>query len=139
MVREITKDVEVLTTVSTRAIPKSEDTRRVIRDLIDTANQYYGHCVGLAAIQICEPVRIIVAFNGTEFVPFVNPVIVARFGEKYIVEEGCMSLDGTREVERSEGIVVMHQGPRGVLKCSYRGRYAQILQHEIDHLDGKLI
>lgn len=139
MVREIIKDTEVLTQVSTKASIRDEYTYRVIEDLIDTANAHKDRCVGLAAIQIGEPVRIIVVFNGTEFIPLVNPVIVGRFGKKYMSEEGCMSIDGTRQVERFEEVVVMHQAARGIKKFRCVGFAAKIIQHEVDHLNGKLI
>jgi peptide deformylase len=58
MVREITKDLGILTQKSSRAY-KSD--LHIVRDLLDTADAHKEECVGLAAIQICEPRRIIVA------------------------------------------------------------------------------
>lgn len=141
MVREIVKDETILQTVSTKADIKSEETQIVVRDLIDTANAHKesGNCVGLAAIQIGVPTRILVVFNGNEFVPIVNPRILRFFGTKYEAEEGCMSLDGVRKVKRSYGIEIMRETKQGFVKERHKGFKAQILQHEIDHLNGKLI
>ena len=141
MVREIVKDTEFLQTISKRADINSEETQRIIQDLIDTANanRDENHCVGLAAIQIGEPVRVVVALKGETFVPFVNPVIKRYYGGEYLAEEGCLSLEGTRTVNRHDGIELFHQTKKGVKKQVFTGFLAQIIQHEIDHLNGKLI
>ena len=138
MIREITKDTNVLQTVSSKAKPKSKETKQVVQDLIDTAEEYKEQCIGLAAIQIAEPTRILVAFNGENFIPFINPVITQYLGEKYEVEEGCMSLEGKRKVKRSRGVEIMHQKGNKFVKEKYGGLFAEILQHEIDHLNGVL-
>ena len=83
MVREITKDTNVLQTVSRKANPKSKETKRIIQDLLDTAEEHKDKCIGLAAIQIAEPTRVIVVFNGEKFTPYINPVITQFFGDKY--------------------------------------------------------
>lgn len=141
MVKEIVKDTEFLQKKSDKADPKSEQTKNVIRDLIDTANEYKESksCVGLSAIQIGVPLKLCVVYNGEEFIPFINPIIVNRYGNKYQVEEGCMSLDGTRMVERYERITVMRRNLKGFVKENYCGFMAQIIQHELDHFEGKLI
>lgn len=139
MVRDITMDTDVLQRASKMANPKSKETVKIIQDLMDTAQEHKDRCVGLAAIQIEEPVRILVAFNGENFVPYVNPVIIQHFGEKYETEEGCMSLKGTRKVIRYNGVEIMHQKGGRYMKEKHTGYYAEILQHEIDHLNGKLI
>lgn len=138
-IKEIVKDINILQKISNKAIPSSDGVNKVIRDLIDTANEHKDCCVGLSAIQIGVPMRVCVVFNGDEFIPFINPVITKSFGEKYETEEGCMSLDGTRKVMRYEGIEVMHQTKKGFVKEKYKGFIAEILQHEIDHFNGKLI
>ena len=138
-VKEIVKDTEFLQQKSAKANYKSAETMEVIRDLIDTANEHKERCVGLSAIQIGVPLRICVVFNGNEFIPFVNPIITKSFGDKYEVEEGCMSLDGTRKVMRYDRIEVIRQTKNGFIKEKFRGYMAQILQHEIDHFNGKLI
>lgn len=136
-VKEIVRDLEVLQTVSKRV--NYTECSDIIRDLIDTANEHKERCVGLSAIQIGVPLRVCVVFNGEEFLPFVNPVITKRYGDKYKAEEGCMSLDGTREVVRYDRIQVIRQTQSGFVKETYRGYMAEIIQHELDHFDGKLI
>ena len=124
---------------SSKANPNSEETKSVIKDLIDTANEYKDRWVGLSAIQIGVPLRICVVFNGDDFIPFINPIITKTYGDKYEAEEGCMSLDGTRIVSRYERIEVIRQTKNGFIKERFRGYMAEILQHEIDHFNGKLI
>lgn len=136
-VREIVRDLDVLQKVSGKA--NYSECSELIADLNDTANAYKERCVGLSAIQIGVPLRVCVVFNGEEFIPFVNPVITKCYGEKYKTEEGCMSLDGTREVARYEKIQVMRQTKSGFVKETYRGYMAEIIQHELDHFKGKLI
>lgn len=139
MIKEITKDTEILQKISKKVNPKAKETKELIQDMLDTAMSHEGRCIGLAAIQIEIPARVIIAFDGEKFNAFINPVITNYFGEKYETEEGCMSLDGTRETVRSYGIEIMHQKNNKFVKEKYTGRYAQILQHEVDHLNGKLI
>ena len=138
-VKEIVKDTEFLQQKSAKANYKSAETMETIRDLIDTANEHKERCVGLSAIQIGVPLRVCVVFNGNEFIPFVNPIITKSFGDKYEVEEGCMSLDGTCKVMRYDRIEVMRQTKSGFAKEKFRGYMAEVLQHEIDHFNGKLI
>ena len=76
-VKEIVKDTEFLQQKSAKADVKSPETMEVIRDLIDTANEHKGGCVGLSAIQIGVPLRVCVVFNGNEFIPFINPIITS--------------------------------------------------------------
>ena len=139
MIREIVKDLEMLQMVSAKADPNKNDTKETIKDLIDTANEHKDRCVGLSAIQIGVPLRICVVFNGDEFIPFINPIITKTSGKRYEAEEGCMSLDGTRKVARHDRIEVIRRTKNGFVKEKFRGYMAQILQHEIDHFNGKLI
>lgn len=138
MVKDIVKDIEILKQKSVRAT-NNDEVEEVIRYLIDTAEAHKDRCVGLSAIQIGVPLRICVVFNGERFVPFVNPVITKSFGEKYKIEEGCMSLDGKREVMRYERIEVIRRSKNSFVKEKYKGFMAEIIQHELDHFEGKLI
>lgn len=139
MVREIVRDLETLQMVSEKADPNKDEAKQIIKDLVDTANKHKDRCVGLSAIQIGVPLRICVVFNGDEFIPFINPIITKTTGKRYETEEGCMSLDGTRKVARYERIEVIRRTKNGFVKEKFRGYMAQILQHEIDHFNGKLI
>lgn len=139
MVRDIVKDTEVLSQISSKAVYGSKEANQVIQDLIDTAKFHESNCAGLAAIQINEPTRIIVVFNGQEFVPYVNPTIISYSGRKYEADEGCLSLEGIRQVMRYPTIVLMHQKGKKFVREKFSGFYAEVIQHEVDHLQGKLI
>jgi peptide deformylase len=144
MVREIIKDTEALS----QKCEKITDIRRareIVQDLIDTAlhnnETNEKKCCGLAANQIGENVRVIIAQmpNG-KFEPFINPAIVDHSKTTLMSTEGCMSLDGERTVERYERIVVMAQNMAGKFnKRTFGGFTAIELQHEIDHTNGILI
>ena len=138
MVKDIVKDIDILTQKSVKAT-NNDEVEEVIRDLIDTAEAHKDRCVGLSAIQIGVPLRICVVYNGERFIPFVNPVITKSFGEKYKVEEGCMSIDGKREVMRYERIEVFWRSKNRFVKEKYKGFMAEIIQHELDHFEGILI
>jgi len=114
---------------------------RVSEDLVDTMDAF-GHCVGLAATQLGEMVRIVVVdvtghkkatvSNGR--LVLVNPRIVRAEGAE-VGREGCLSIpELTANVRRSTTIEVEHAG--GSLRSE--GFEARCLQHEIDHLDGLL-
>lgn len=139
MIREITKDTEVLKTISTKVNPKDKKTQQLVRDLIDTATSVGKNCVSLSAIQISEPYRVIVVYDGQRYVPFINPVITRYLGTEYETEEGCLSVEGTHIVKRYTGVEIMHQKGNKFVKEKYTGFYAQIIQHEVDHLNGELI
>ena len=97
--------------------------------------------IGLAAVQIGELKRIILAQteNGLKF--FINPEIVKKSRQTEILEEGCLSLPGLwLKIKRPNQVEVKFlnlQGQEEIIKA--QGLLARILQHEIDHLDGKLI
>lgn len=136
-VQEITKDITILQTKSTKA---SKADTYIIQDLLDTAEYNRERCCGLAAIQISQPKRIIVVLKDDEFIPLINPRIVKMSPEKYKATEGCMSLDGEREVIRHNTITIMYENKYGKInKAIFGGRVAEIIQHEVDHCNGKLI
>ena len=140
MIRDIVKDELRLSVISNRTKDKKviSDT---IKDLIDTATEHKENCVGLAAIQIDLPYRIIVVFDGDRFVPYINPIIIDKSVKNaYEAEESCLSLEGTRKTKRYNSILVMYENSKcKIIKQKFTGFQAQIIQHEIDHLNGKLI
>lgn len=142
MVREIIKDLEILQQKSEKFELGTDD--HLIQDLIDTATVHSmestGGCVGLAAPQIGVHRRAIVAMIGNKFIPFINPTIIKKSPETFIATEGCLSLDGKREVKRHKNIKVAYTTPQGKNKIqAFSGFPAQIIQHECDHLNGILI
>ena len=138
MIKTIIKDIEFLQQKSEQFIIGKDDA--ILIDMMDTANAHKENCAGLAAIQIGELKRVILVRNGNEFIPFINPVIVKKSGKIYIANEGCLSLDGTRAVKRWFTVMVKWTDVNGKTNIkSFSGYFAEILQHEIDHLNGILI
>ena len=111
--------------------------RTLLDDMADT--MYKNDGVGLAGNQIGVLKRVIVVDDGDGLMQLVNPVIVERDGVQRN-EEGCLSLPETYgTVERAEKVIVNALDRKGVrLRIEAEGFLARILQHEIDHLDGKL-
>jgi peptide deformylase len=125
----------------TRKAAPAVDADAVVADLLDTMRSF-GHCVGIAAPQIGESVRVaVVDCTGHKKAPdahgllvLVNPVIVAADGSE-VGREGCLSIPAlTANVRRATSVVVRGEG----LEVAARGFEARVLQHEIDHLDGLL-
>lgn len=142
MIKDIVKDLDFLQQKSERFEFGKDD--YLIEDMIDTAIEHSlddtGGCVGLAAVQIGVLKRVIIAKIGHNFVPFINPVIIKKSPETFMATEGCLSLDGKRQVKRHRNIKVGFETPQGVKKVrALSGFPAQIIQHEIDHLNGVLI
>ena len=83
--------------------------------------------------------RMIVVAMGFMPVVMINPEILNKYGE-YEAEEGCLSLEGTRKTTRYKDIEVKYQDPSFKWqKQKFSGQIAQIIQHECDHLEGKII
>ena len=112
-------------------------------DMLET--MYDAPGIGLAAIQIGEPLRMLVidlAKEGEEPAPqvFINPEIVGSGEERSVYEEGCLSIpDYYAEVERPATVRVKYLDRDGKLQeIDAEGLLATCLQHEIDHLNGVL-
>ena len=121
----------------------TDDLRRLADDMLET--MYDAPGIGLAAIQVGEPRRMLVidvAGKDEDPAPlvFTNPEIVARSDEMSIYEEGCLSIpDYYAEVERPAKVTVSYQDISGERKeMEAEGLLATCLQHEIDHLNGVL-
>jgi peptide deformylase len=115
--------------------------RQLAADLLET--MYAEHGIGLAATQVGQPLRLIVldvAESGDAPRIFVNPVITATSGEIKPGQEGCLSVPGYFDVvERHESIRFRWQDLDGVVhEQDADGLLAICVQHEIDHLDGRL-
>lgn len=113
-------------------------------DMLET--MYAAPGIGLAAIQVGVPKRLIVLdVAGDDAAPqpltLFNPEIVALGDETRPYEEGCLSIPDFRvEIERPSTVTVRYvdrQGRQQTLAAD--GLLATALQHEIDHLNGKLI
>ncbi|MFH1796047.1 MAG: peptide deformylase [Pseudomonadota bacterium] len=112
-------------------------------DMLDT--MYDAPGIGLAAIQVGEPLRLIVIDIAKEDEPpapqiFFNPEIVATGDGSNVHEEGCLSIpDYYAEVERPDAVTVRYVDKDGKQReMAADGLMATCLQHEIDHLNGVL-
>ncbi|MBE0694238.1 MAG: peptide deformylase [Aquamicrobium sp.] len=117
--------------------------RKFAADMLDT--MYDAPGIGLAAIQVGEPLRLLVIDLAKEGEPrapqvFVNPEVVASADERSVYEEGCLSIpDYYAEVERPAAVTVTYTDLDGVQReMKAEGLMATCLQHEIDHLNGVL-
>jgi peptide deformylase len=120
-----------------------DDLRKLIDDMIETMHDAPG--VGLAAIQIAEPIRLLVVDTAKKEDPpdphtFINPEIVWSSEERSTYEEGCLSIpEYYAEVERPASVRVRALDREGKEReVLAEGLLATVLQHEIDHLDGVL-
>ena len=115
--------------------------RQLVRDMADT--MYAAPGIGLAATQVDVHERVIVidvSEAHDELRVFINPEIVGKSLDRKVYEEGCLSVPGVYdEVERPDRVTVRALNEHGEpfeLKCE--GLLAVCIQHEIDHLDGKV-
>ncbi|PHV11131.1 peptide deformylase [Chitinimonas sp. BJB300] len=124
-----------------RPVEKVDDEiRRLIDDMAETMYEAPG--IGLAATQVDAHVRLIVIDISEEkdgLCAFINPRIISANGQ-VLSEEGCLSVPGIYEsVERAEHIVVEALDRNGQpFQIEATGLLANCIQHEIDHLDGKV-
>ena len=125
--------------LSQKSAPAGKEDLPVLDDLLDTLRAHQDSCVGLAANMIGISKRIIAVMNGPFPMGMINPVILHR-KNPYPAQEGCLSLDGVRSTTRYETIVVSFQDRQmRNQQMTFAGWTAQIIQHEMDHLDGILI
>ena len=136
MVKDIVRDTLFLSQKSTVT---TKDDAQVARDLQDTLKAHRQTCVGMAANMIGYKKRKIIVSLGIIDMIMNNPVILSQKGE-YETEEGCLSLSGQRATKRYREIEVEFEDINfKKQKQVFRDRVAQIIQHEMDHLEGILI
>lgn len=133
----------VLKQVSRRVDAVTDETRALMDDMLET--MYAAPGIGLAAVQIGEPVRVIVmdlAKEGEKPEPryFVNPEILETVEETQTYEEGCLSVpDYYDEVDRPKRVKLRYLNYQGEqIEEWAEGMYAVCIQHEMDHLQGTL-
>jgi peptide deformylase len=127
-----------------KSVERVDDALRALMDdMLET--MYAAPGIGLAAIQVGEPVRVIVmdlAREGEEPAPrhFVNPEVLWASEETAPYEEGCLSVPEIfDEVERPARVKIRYLNYKGdevIEECE--GLYAVCIQHEMDHLNGVL-
>jgi peptide deformylase len=127
----------VLRQATTPVAEVTDELRRLIADMFDTMHHARG--IGLAAPQVGRTERLTVIEIEGEPLVVINPEILERSG-KAKAEEGCLSIpDIYADVERPKDVVVRALDIDGKpFEIAATDLLARCLQHEIDHLDGKL-
>ena len=140
----ITVPDEILKKVSEPIEKIGTNEKKLIKDLFDT--MYTSNGIGLAAVQIGVLKRILVIDVSAKDEPkkplsLINPVIKKLSDDTSVYEEGCLSIPETFiEIERPKICEIEYIDSNGFkkeLKCD--GLMSTCIQHEINHLDGKLI
>ncbi len=140
----ITVPNEVLKKISDPIEKVGDNEKKLVKDLFET--MYNSKGIGLAAVQVGILKRILVIDVSTKEekknpLCFFNPVIKKISDETSVYEEGCLSIPDTFiEIERPKICEVEYiniNGKLNTIKCD--GLLSTCLQHEINHLDGKLI
>ena len=143
MIRIITTNAGVISQVS-KPVDNLDIAKTTIMDMIDTANEARTKpigCVGLAAIQIGIAQRIIIIHFGGAWLPMINPKITKSSKGNCAAKEGCLSRPRVNtSVRRSKRVVVDFINEAGIAETRVFTKHnARIVQHEIDHIDGRYI
>ena len=129
-----------LTTVAKEVKTFDENLKTLVKDMLET--MYSAHGIGLAATQVNVHKRLLVldvSENQDQPRVYINPEIVDQHGEQ-VHEEGCLSVPGIyANVKRSENITVRARDTDGeAFEEQLQGLHAVCVQHEMDHLVGRL-
>ena len=136
MIRPVIRDIMFL---SGKSVPAERTDTETAQDLRDTLLANRDRCAGMAANMIGVRKRIIVINAGPAALIMFNPVILRR-DTPYDTMEGCLSLDGMRPARRYRNIEVEYYDAQWQRhRQKYTGYAAQVIQHEIDHLNGIII
>lgn len=128
-------------------IAPGSDITQLIEDMFETMHNANG--IGLAAPQIGKSIRLFVVDGSIiEDDPamldfkkvFINPVMLAEVGEHWDYEEGCLSIPNIREkISRKERVKIRYfDQERKLQEENFEGLKARIIQHEYDHIEGKM-
>jgi peptide deformylase len=115
----------------------------VFRDLRDTLHEFrrtHGFGRGISAVQIGKPIRLIyIEFEGADY-RLINPRVEWRSEETFRLWDDCFSFPNLLVwLERARSIIVAYQDEaRGERRIEASGALSELLQHELDHLDGTL-
>lgn len=144
MIREILTYPDDVLAGKARVIEEiTPEIRELIEDMVET--MYEGDGVGLAAPQVGETIRLITVDPSgpkvrDQLMVLVNPEIVSCEGT-VTSDEGCLSVPGFNcKVKRHEKVTVKGLDPEGKEVCVEADDFlAIVLQHELDHLEGRII
>ena len=133
----VTVGVPVLRQKAKRVSQFDDNLRRLVNDMLETMRAAPG--VGLAAPQIGVPLRVAVIEVDEKVTVIVNPEIVKREDEEEL-DEGCLSVPGYwGRITRAKQVTVKARDQFGKeQRIKAEGLFAQALQHETDHLNGRL-
>lgn len=113
--------------------------KKIITELEVTA-EAHKQCLGLAANQIGYLDRIFIMKQDGLWLPILNPQIIARSKERKQQTEYCLSRSGGSKVKRHVWVIVDYMALDGKLvREKFKGLPARVVQHEMDHFEGRLI
>ncbi|HEL2311813.1 TPA: peptide deformylase [Streptococcus suis] len=136
MIQPIMKDIFFL---QQKSEPATQLDVQVGQDLQDTLVANAHACVGMAANMIGIKKRIIIVNMGFTNLVMYNPVLISK-AKPYQTEEGCLSLKGTRPTTCYQEIEVeFFDASWKKISLKLTDFQAQIVQHELDHLEGIII
>lgn len=137
MIKELVHDPIFL---AQKSEPATEADLSTAADLMETLIAHKDECVGMAANMIGVKKSIICFDNDGEYMTMLNPEII-KFSDGYDTEESCLSLlNGPRKTKRYKKIKVKYQTVDMKVRIkTFEGFSAQIIQHEVDHINGILI
>ena len=136
MIKPIVRDTFFL---GQKAEPATKQDISIGQDLQDTLTANRDRCVGMAANMIGAKKRVIIVNVGLMNLIMYNPIILKK-DTPYETEEGCLSLDGVRKTTRYQNIEVEYLDSNWKKhRDRFSGWTAQIILHEMDHLEGVII
>jgi peptide deformylase len=129
-----------LRTVAKRVESFDDSLKKLVEDMLET--MYSANGIGLAATQVNVHKRLLVldiSEDRDKPQTYINPEIVVKSGEE-VCEEGCLSVPGIyANVKRAEIVQIRAQDVEGnSFEEELKGMHAVCIQHEIDHLEGRL-
>ncbi|WP_424962283.1 peptide deformylase [Ekhidna sp.] len=123
-----------------------ESVKEFVESMFET--MYAAQGVGLAAPQVGESIRIFVVDTSPMEddeeeglkQAFINPIVIEEVGDEWAFEEGCLSIPGVRaDVDRKPKITIEYFDENWELhEETFDGMKARVIQHEYDHIEGKL-
>jgi len=124
------------------SFPLNKEIQKLTKDMTDTVRKADG--IGLAAPQVGKSVKLIIINlekNGVPLIALYNPKVVGKSFKKVEIEEGCLSIPGVfGQVKRPKKVTIEAQNAEGkTIKFTDEGWVSRVAQHEIDHINGKLI
>ena len=121
-----------------KVLTLTEEHREILKDMVTTMRKNNG--IGLAAPQVGLDIQLAVVDAGEGLLKIMNPSIVKKEGLD-IMDEGCLSVPSVPvKVKRPKTITVEYTDEwGGINNKTFHGLAAKVLQHEIDHLNGRLI